>query len=125
MLTHCPSVPTFPTGAEAPVPLSVSLTAWVPDPELFASATLAQSKMAVRDTRRDLYMLFFLFVFIILNEFFRITAALVLLMSLGPRIRMLSYRVAIRKPGMSHRHTAIQAGTGLVAGDFAGGCVPC
>lgn len=125
MLTHCPSVPTFPTGAEAPVPLSVSLTAWVPDPELFASATLAQSKMAVRDTRRDLYMLFFLFVFAVFNEFCTTKPSLVILMSLGLRIRMLSHRVAIRKPGMSHRQTAIQAGTGLVAGDFAGGCVPC
>ena len=70
-------------------------------------------------------MLFFLFVFAVFNEFFTTKPSLVILMSLGLRIRMLAYRVAIRKPGMSHRHTAIQAGTGLVAGDFTRGCVPC
>ncbi len=53
VLVHCPSGPVFPTGAEAAVPLIVSLTVWVDGPELFASATRAQSKMAVKDSRRD------------------------------------------------------------------------
>jgi len=48
--------------------LTVSFTVCVDDPEPFASATLAQSKMAVKDARKDLYMLFPLFVSMVFNQ---------------------------------------------------------
>lgn len=69
MLVHWPSGPVFPTGAGLPpIPLIVILTVLVDGPELFASATLAQRKMAVKDSRRDLYMLLPLFVSMVFNQ---------------------------------------------------------
>jgi hypothetical protein len=115
VLIHCPSAPTFPPGAEAPVPLIVSLTALVPDPdpEPCASATPANSTATPKDKAA------------IFNEFLKTFPPLVCLMRLVSEIRMFSYGVAVRKPAARDRRSAIQKAPGLVADDFARAAAPC
>ena len=93
MLVHCPAV------EPPPVPLSLISTVLVAGLEPCASATPAQSKMAVKDIRTDLYMLFPLFVSTVFNKFFTLRSALVFLMGLASMIRILSCCVATPSTG--------------------------